>query len=152
MKGEICWRSAGVAAGLGFLGKNNLLVTNTFGPRVRVGGVLTNYPLPHFKKEDGVDDGSTACKDCSACLDSCPTGALAEFTVNKKKCGDYIFSYGLRRFSGFMDELLGAGEKEREELLKSAVMRELWQNFMTGCYYYCWECQSSCPVGNHRRR
>jgi epoxyqueuosine reductase QueG len=38
--GEICWRIAGVRAGLGSYGENGLLVTNEFGSAIRISGKL----------------------------------------------------------------------------------------------------------------
>jgi len=147
MRGEICWRRAGVACGLGYFGKNRLLITPEHGPRVRLGGVLTDYPLPLSGEAGEQGGGPENCGECTVCLESCPAGALEEGSINKKKCGDVVFEYGLRRFAGFLEELCTAGEAELQEKLKSPDLRELWQNFMTGGYYYCWECQSSCPVG-----
>jgi hypothetical protein len=37
------------------------------------------------------------------------------------------------------------------ELLSSQVSLDLWQNFMTGTYYYCFACQAVCPVGKSTR-
>jgi epoxyqueuosine reductase QueG len=144
MRGEICWRRAGVAAGLGFYGKNGLLITREFGPLVRLGGVLTDYPLDKHVAEKVME---SECGACTVCLDSCPAGALEPYKIDKKKCGDRVFTYGLRGFSSFLDELLTAQDSERQEVLKSPAIRELWQNFMTGGYYYCWVCQTSCPFG-----
>lgn len=147
MKGELCWRRAAVAAGLGWIGKNGLLVTNDFGSRVRIGGVVTTYPLNRISGQTEPHDRKNSCDGCSACLARCPVGALTGSGIDKKKCGDYIFSYGLRRFTSYLGRLATADEQEQRELLKSDTVRELWQNFMTGNYYYCWECQASCPVG-----
>ena len=36
--------------------------------------------------------------------------------------------------------------REIEELCTSHTLRELWQTFMTGNYYYCFKCQSQCPA------
>jgi len=148
MRGEICWRRAGVAAGLGFYGNNGLLITEEFGPLVRLGGVLTNYPLQDLVATDVSQ--KSRCGSCTLCLDSCPPGALEPFRINKKKCGDHVFTYGLRGFSSFMEEAMEAEGAKRQEILRGPAMRELWQNFMTGGYYYCWTCQTSCPWGQKK--
>lgn len=145
MRGEICWRRAGVAAGLGFIGKNGLLITEEFGPLVRLGGVVTNYPLEDHVAKKVITESK--CGSCTVCLDSCPAGALEPFKINKKKCGDRTFTYGLRGFASFLEEVASSEESKRQEALKSSALREIWQNFMTGCYYYCWVCQTSCPFG-----
>jgi len=149
MRGEICWRRAGVAAGLGFYGKNGLLITEEFGPLVRLGGVLTNYPLQEQVAADVSQ--KSKCGSCTLCLESCPSGALEPFGINKKKCGDHVFTYGLRGFSTFLEEAMEAEGPTRQEILRGPAMRELWQNFMTGGYYYCWACQTSCPYGQKQR-
>jgi len=59
-------------AGLGFIGKNLLLVTEGYGCAVVLGKVLTAAPFEagnHTPVEQG-------CGDCRACVDACPTGAL----------------------------------------------------------------------------
>jgi epoxyqueuosine reductase len=58
-------------AGLGWIGKNSLLITPDMGPRVRWGTVLTDAPLG--------TTGQTMeerCGDCLACVDICPVRAF----------------------------------------------------------------------------
>lgn len=145
MRGEICWRRAGVAAGLGWFGKSGLLITKEYGPMVRLGGVLTDYPLEEQLAQEIMSESK--CGSCTRCLDSCPAGALDGTKTNKKKCGDHVFTYGLRGFSRFLEEAITGDEAKRQEVLRGPAAREIWQNFMSGCYYYCWSCQTSCPFG-----
>jgi epoxyqueuosine reductase QueG len=63
-------RLAGYLAGLGWIGKSGCLVNEIFGPRLRLGTVLTDAPLP----PDGpVDD---RCGQCRACTEACPASAI----------------------------------------------------------------------------
>jgi epoxyqueuosine reductase len=57
MRGEICWRRAGVRSVLGSYGENGLLVTKEYGTAVRLSGVLTRAELiPDSPlNEDGCD-------------------------------------------------------------------------------------------------
>ena len=57
-------------AGLGWLGRNNLLVTPQYGARVRLVTVLTSMPL---EADRPLRDG---CGTCRACLEICPAGAI----------------------------------------------------------------------------
>lgn len=63
-------RVAGYLAGLGWIGKSGCLVNKTFGPRVRLGTVLTNAPLPPDKP------GKVLCGNCNLCSEACPAGAI----------------------------------------------------------------------------
>jgi len=64
-----------VAAGLGELGRNNILVSRRWGSRVRIGAVTTDLELPPGRRVDlGVQHFCSVCKKCS---DSCPSRALS---------------------------------------------------------------------------
>lgn len=71
--GRISLRHAGELAGLGRIGRNAILVTPEFGPRVQLGAVLTDAEFPG----DPVL-AETPCTDCGRCIDVCPAGALRE--------------------------------------------------------------------------
>jgi epoxyqueuosine reductase QueG len=139
MKGEISWRTAAVQAGLGSWGENGLLVTRDFGSAVRICGVATNAPLEADRPL--VED---VCDHCMDCVKSCPTQALSGGgKIDKKKCGDHIFRYGFRSFQAFMSDLFERDAKARTTI-NGYGLREMWQNFMTGNYYYCFRCQTRC--------
>ena len=64
---EIAWR-----AGLGWRGRNNLLVHPRLGSRIRLASILTDFPLQ-------VDSPlKRDCGDCRRCIPVCPVGAIKE--------------------------------------------------------------------------
>ena len=69
-KAHLSHKKIGVAAGLGWLGRNNLLVNKKFGSQMRLVSILTNMPLKTDKpvKAD--------CKDCYSCIALCPAKAI----------------------------------------------------------------------------
>jgi reductive dehalogenase len=63
-----------IDAGLGELGRNGLLITPEYGPRVRISKVLTNLPLiPDEPVEFGV---TQYCEKCKKCAKYCPGQAI----------------------------------------------------------------------------
>lgn len=63
-----------IDAGLGELGRNGLLITKKYGPRVRLCKVITDLPLiPDRPIEFGVSD---FCKVCKKCAEKCPGQAI----------------------------------------------------------------------------
>jgi epoxyqueuosine reductase QueG len=64
-------RTAATRAGIGWIGKNACLVTDEFGPRVRLGTVLTNMKVDYDEPITG-----SKCGDCKKCVETCPSLAL----------------------------------------------------------------------------
>ena len=63
-----------IQAGLGEYGKNGLLITPEFGPRVRLGKVFTDMPLSHDSPiQFGVNE---FCNGCNKCVQGCPVKAI----------------------------------------------------------------------------
>ena len=63
-----------IKAGLGEYGRNGLLITKEYGPRVRLGKVYTDLPLAHDRPiHFGVQE---FCQICKRCAETCPAKAL----------------------------------------------------------------------------
>jgi len=43
-------------------------------------------------------------------------------------------------------DLIRKPAEEAKETLRGYGVREMWQTFMTGNYYYCFQCQSQGPA------
>ena len=79
------------------------------------------------------------------CIKACPTSALlGDGKIDKKKCGDAIFTTGFRAWRDFLDKITEASVEEKQKLLDGQMCMDLWQNFMTGNYYSCFVCQAVC--------
>jgi len=77
MRAHLSHREIAYKAGLGWRGRNNLLVTPEYGSQVRLVTVLTDLELePDHPCEND-------CGDCYACIAACPAGAIGE------KCEDF---------------------------------------------------------------
>lgn len=59
-------------SGLGFIGKNCLLITKEYGSRVRFATVLTDMPVE--SQREIIKNG---CGDCDICQKACPGGAIS---------------------------------------------------------------------------
>ncbi|MFH1896407.1 MAG: 4Fe-4S binding protein, partial [bacterium] len=69
--GKISFRQLAVLAGLGSIGKSQMLIHKTLGPRCVIGVVLTNAEI----KLD-TPQKTDLCIDCGVCEKMCPTKAL----------------------------------------------------------------------------
>jgi epoxyqueuosine reductase len=78
-------REAAARSGVGFYGKNTLLITRRFGSWVVLGTLVTDREL------EATAPLSLDCGTCTLCIDACPTGALDEpGTVDSTKCLSYL--------------------------------------------------------------
>jgi epoxyqueuosine reductase QueG len=71
-RAHLSHKHVGAAAGLGWFGRNNLLVNPELGSRFRLVTVLTDMPLEPGRP---LDRDCGACRDCLA---GCPAGAIKE--------------------------------------------------------------------------
>lgn len=71
-KAHLSHKKIGVLAGLGWLGRNNLLVNKKFGSQFRLVSILTDMPL---KLDKPLKEG---CGNCRLCIALCPVGAIKE--------------------------------------------------------------------------
>ena len=71
-------------AGLGYRGKNGLLIHPEFGSYVFIGEIVTTLAIPPDREPLG------DCLGCGKCLTACPTGALCENTVCEERCRSSI--------------------------------------------------------------
>jgi epoxyqueuosine reductase len=136
--GGILLKDTAVIAGLGCLGKNNLLVTPEFGPRVRLRAMLTEAALP---STDAID--FDPCKDCDMpCKQACPQAAFntriyseKDFGIDQLPARDGVFSRPLCNRQMILDE----SGNERINIADQDIPRRMVK--------YCRLCEFSCPVG-----
>jgi len=107
-------------AGLGFFGRNGLLISEKFGSRFNIGLLLTEIPLCDSYVETKY---SSKCQpSCKICVASCPTGTLEDY--NAEHCISYLTQ----------KEVL---TDEEEQLLSNQL-------------YGCDICQNVCPFNSPR--
>jgi epoxyqueuosine reductase len=77
-------REAAARSGVGFYGKNTMLITRRHGSWVVLGTLITDVEL------DAAAPFDADCGSCRLCIDACPTGALDEpGTLDATKCLSY---------------------------------------------------------------
>ena len=92
-----------IKAGLGELGRNNILIADKYGSRVRIGAVTTNLPLEY---DSPISVGADRfCDICKKCAVNCPSRALSsdsksqisgveKWTTNVENCYSLWRKYG----------------------------------------------------------
>jgi epoxyqueuosine reductase len=77
-------REAAARSGVGFYGKNTMLITRRYGSWVVLGTLVTDAEL------EATPPLATDCGECRLCIDACPTGALEQpGTLDATRCLSY---------------------------------------------------------------
>lgn len=106
---QFSFKYAAVNAGLGWIGKNDVLITQRYGPRVRLSAVLIDYSF-----EAGEVVTKSKCGSCNRCVEICPhkalTGAdwdihaqrsdLIDYHLCNQKRSAYIEKHGRKHACG----------------------------------------------------
>jgi len=68
---KISHKMVATRAGIGWIGKTDLLITKRFGPRVRLAGILTSESI----SSPGAPIEESLCGNCDVCVKKCPASA-----------------------------------------------------------------------------
>ena len=83
--GPLLEKPVAALAGLGWQGKNTMLLNREEGQWLFLGFILTSYPFPHDNAQ------ADRCGTCTKCIDACPTGAItAPYQLDARKCISYL--------------------------------------------------------------
>ena len=160
-RGGIFLKDAAVMAGLGCIGKNNLVITPEYGPRIRLRALLLDR-----EAEATGPLAFNPCEDCERpCRKACPVKAF-EYTVYSADDFEQLLLPGIDgtydrvtcnvKMEQDIEEALmaiSAGDEEHQALRRAVDKFEEGgmakeQADTKYCVKYCRRCELSCPVGN----
>jgi epoxyqueuosine reductase QueG len=116
--GKLLFTAHAVAAGLGIMGRNGLIISPEFGMRQRWSAITTDANIPETKKVD-LSDMEDFCENCGVCIEKCLGEAIYEESIERVK-GSGIFTH----------------------IDRSKCMESLLNN------NYCSNCLKVCPQGS----
>lgn len=107
-------------SGIGFIGKNNMIITEKYGSYVFLGEIITNLEIDcedNGRLEDIVKHEQ--CGKCNNCLKECPTKSLNVNKINPNICSSYI--------------------TQKKEITDTEI------KLLKGKVFGCDDCQIKCP-------
>jgi len=120
-EGGIFLKDAAALAGLGAIGKNNLLITPDFGPRVRLRALIIDADVEPTGPID-----FAPCETCDMpCMRVCPQGAFQSGSYDRSLCNEQMEQ----------DKENGLPSKEADYINSAGILIK-----------YCRICEFVCPV------
>ena len=112
-------RALAVRAGLGFIGRNHMLIHPRLGPELFLGELISTVSL----EPDAPLDGNCGnCGDCELCVKACPTGALrTDGQLDASRCINYL------------------------TIEYQGSLSDTWATAIGQCVYGCDACIQCCP-------
>lgn len=142
-QGGIYLKDAAVMAGIGCIGRNNMLVTPEFGPRVRLRAMSLNVSVP--------STGPTAFDPCAQCDDvcrkACPQKAFDNIIYSPQDYDQSVLpgrdgSYARPVCNQQMEKNIDQAREEKIDRFEEPVK----------IIKYCRICEFSCPVGRVKKQ
>jgi len=117
--GPVLEKAFAVKSGIGWMGKNSLIISPDAGSWLLLGVILLDTELePDKPLED-------RCGECTSCIDACPTGAIvAPYVVDARRCISYL-----------LGELKGTIPEDMKSMIGNRI-------------FGCDDCQWTCPWNN----
>lgn len=116
-------------ANVGFIGKNNMLITSKYGSYVFLGEIITNLNLvepkdeQHWQTQFRKISDYQQCGNCSLCISKCPTKAINKNIRNCNVCLSYI--------------------------TQKKHIEDNWFPLLGGRLFGCDSCQNCCPYNKY---
>lgn len=141
--GGIYLKDAAVMAGIGCIGKNNLLLTPQFGPRVRLRALTLDTQLPSSGPSD-----FDPCSDCPGyCRRACPQKAFKKNIFSKT---DYELDHLPGRNGDYSRPTCNV---QMEKNIAKALPEKIdGFNEPVKTIKYCRRCELACPVGRSKQK
>jgi len=126
-EGGIFLKDAAVLAGLGVIGKNNLLITPDFGPRIRLRALMTDAGVEPTGPID-----FDPCETCDMpCMRACPQGAFQRGSYDRSLCDEQMEQ----------DKENGVLSNEADGVNSAGILIK-----------YCRICEFVCPVARKEEK
>jgi epoxyqueuosine reductase len=122
------------AVGIGEVGKNGLLFSSKYGPRLLLGGIVTTASLPAMAWPDKDEKGCP--KECFVCQEECPVKAIEKSgKVDRVACLKYSMK------SPIFSNMIRTGEIPPQDVQMINHLTAVDDHSM----YRCIKCVSVCP-------
>ena len=140
---DISHKPIAVAAGLGTMGINRLVLHPKYGAFILLGTILTNTEFKDYDKPLEKD----VCIHCFLCIQNCPVQALSKDGIDFLGCLNNTYRYLMPGFLDFIKDIVKFKTvKQFNKKWTDDEILQMWQSLTYEGYYNAGHCMAVCPA------
>jgi ferredoxin/putative sterol carrier protein len=142
---QVSHKIVAIAAGLGQLGHNRLLIHPVFGNYIILGTLLIDQEVSEYDKPLDYNP----CIKCQLCVSACPTGAIgSDGSFAFVNCMTHNYRDRLGGFSDWMENIIKSKSvKQYRQKVSDSETVSMWQSLSYGICNKSSYCMAVCPAG-----
>jgi epoxyqueuosine reductase QueG len=146
---DVSHKLVAVAAGLGHMGLNRLVIHPQRGNAILLNSILIDAELDHY----GQPLSQNPCFECKLCVGVCPVGAIRPHEpFDAMACLTHSYRDNMLGFLDWIDAMIASDDTAAyRQRFRDPETASLWQSLMYKMNYKCGYCMAVCPAGEERR-
>ncbi len=142
---SVSHKTVAIAAGMGHLGHNRLIIHPTFGNYIVLGTLLVNNEISAYDKPLDYNP----CIKCKLCVSVCPVGAIrSDGSFSFINCMTHNYRDRFGGFSNWVENIIKSKNvKQYRKKTPDAETVSMWQSLSYGICNKSSYCMAACPAG-----
>ncbi len=141
---DVSHKTIAVAAGLGHMGVNRLVMHPTHGNYIQLNSILINAEVDQYD----TPLAHSPCLECGLCAGVCPVGAISkDGAFDFMACSTHSYRYNMVGFQDWIDAVISSSDMAAyRACFQDRETAALWQSLMFRIDR-CGYCMAVCPAG-----
>jgi len=142
---QVSHKTVAIAAGMGHMGHNRLVIHPEFGNFIMLGTLLIDQEVSEYDKPLDYNP----CIKCKLCVSACPTGAIgSDGSFAFVNCMTHNYRDRMGGFSNWVENIIKSKSvKQYRQMVSDPETVSMWQSLSYGICNKSSYCMAACPAG-----